>query len=234
MARLHRIVRGPGPSPEARGLVVEDRLLYAGAIVRHERSVLGDRLTNGSALQDEYLGTPCSGGHGHRLVGTDDDPGRRTEGVLRHRDRTLEDVERAGGVDRCRRRNHPLGERVEDQVPDGQIGIGARRVGVRRRPQRSNPVDRPGDHRQLAPPPIIVGQGETWHLLVPQHREVGVHHLVLRRQIEPDLEELGGVGSCAVEQREHLAVDDARPRRQPLHITAARTGPWHRVSPNGR
>ena len=110
-----------------------------------------------------------------------------------------------------RGRGHPPGERFEDQVPDRQIRIRAGSIRVGWRGQRSDPVDRPGDDRQLAPPALVVGQCEARDLLAPLHREVGVHHLVLGRQVEPDLEQLGGVRTGAVEQGEHLAVDDARP-----------------------
>ena len=61
-------------------------------------------------------------------------------------------------------------------------------------------------------------------ILVPQHREVRLDHLVGGRQIEPDLEQLHAVRPVLVEQREHLAVHDALPGGEPLHVTAAESG----------
>ena len=60
----------------------------------------------------------------------------------------------------------------------------------------------------------------TWRrdVLVPQHREVRVDELVGGRQVQPDLEELGGFGRVAVEQREHLGVHDAAAGGEPLHV----------------
>ena len=48
----------------------------------------------------------------------------------------------------------------------------------------------------------------------------GLDHLVGGRQVEPDLEQLERVGPVAVEQREHLGVDDAAARGEPLHVAA--------------
>ena len=56
---------------------------------------------------------------------------------------------------------------------------------------------------------------------VTHHDEGGLDHLVLLRQVEPDLEELERIGSGGVEQREHLAVHEAATRRHPLQVSAA-------------
>ncbi len=71
--RLYRVVGRPGPAAEPRALVVLQCLLNARLIVHHERSVLGDRFTNGSALQQEHLGARGAGRDGDRFVGADDD-----------------------------------------------------------------------------------------------------------------------------------------------------------------
>ena len=60
--------------------------------------------------------------------------------------------------------------------------------------------------------------------VVPQHREVGLDHLVLRGQVQPDLEQLQRVGTFAVEQREHLGVDDALAGGEPLGVSLAEPG----------
>ncbi len=53
---------------------------------------------------------------------------------------------------------------------------------------------------------------------------MGRSHLVLAGEVEPDLEELERVGLLAVEEREHLGVDDAFAGRQPLHVAGAEAG----------
>ncbi len=67
-------------------------------------------------------------------------------------------------------------------------------------------------------------------LLAPEHREVRLDHLLGAREVQPDLEELHGVGRGLVQQREHLRVVDALAGREPLHVPApiARRGA-HRV-----
>ena len=66
--------------------------------------------------------------------------------------------------------------------------------------------------------------------VAPQHREVRLHHLVGDGQVQPDLEQLQRIGGLAVDQREHLRVQDALARRQPLDVAAAITrGRAHRV-----
>ena len=64
----------------------------------------------------------------------------------------------------------------------------------------------------------------TRDVLVPQHREVRVDHLVGRRKVQPDLEQLARVRPGRVEQREHLAVDDAGAGGEPLHVAATEPG----------
>ncbi len=55
---------------------------------------------------------------------------------------------------------------------------------------------------------------------VPEHREVRLDELVLRGQVEPDLEQLERVRLLRFEEREPLRVDDALTGRQPLHVAA--------------
>ena len=63
---------GPGQPPTG-ALVIHQRLLNAYLIGNHERPVLGDRFTDGSALQQEHLGASGAGSDGNRFVGADDD-----------------------------------------------------------------------------------------------------------------------------------------------------------------
>jgi hypothetical protein len=61
-------------------------------------------------------------------------------------------------------------------------------------------------------------------VVIPEHREVGVDHLVGSRQVHPDLEQFEGVGLLVVEQREHLGVLDPAARGHPLNVTFAVAG----------
>ena len=56
VGRVHRAVVGPGPTTEPGALVVEERLAQPGLVVHHERALLGDRLADRSALEDQCLG----------------------------------------------------------------------------------------------------------------------------------------------------------------------------------
>ena len=60
--------------------------------------------------------------------------------------------------------------------------------------------------------------------MVPQHREVGIDHLVGGRQIHPDLEQLEGVGRRFVEQGEHLGVLDPTACGHPLDVATPVAG----------
>src|SRR6266545_3680126 len=61
---VHRIVDRPGPAPEAGLAVVGEGALDAGPVVHHEWPVLGDRLTDRTALQHERLGAGRPGDEG--------------------------------------------------------------------------------------------------------------------------------------------------------------------------
>jgi hypothetical protein len=73
VAWLYGIIGWPGPTTKTGGLIVEQRLIDTGAVVHDEGSVLGDRLTDGSALEYENL---CAGGPG-RHSDRDGRAGRR-------------------------------------------------------------------------------------------------------------------------------------------------------------
>ena len=61
------------------------------------------------------------------------------------------------------------------------------------------------------------------YVFIPQHGEVRFGHFAARRQVQPDLEQLAGVGRIFVAQRKHFAMHDAFAGGQPLHITRAET-----------
>ena len=67
-------------------------------------------------------------------------------------------------------------------------------------------------------------EGDDGDVGRPQHGEVRLDHLVGCGQVEPDLEQLGGVWLDRVDQREHLAVHDAGTGGQPLRVAAAEAG----------
>ena len=61
----------------------------------------------------------------------------------------------------------------------------------------------------------------AWLLVIPVHREVRFGTLGGRRQVQPDLEELGGVGAGVVDEGKHLGVHDAVSGGHPLEVAAA-------------
>ena len=77
------------------------------------------------------------------------------------------------------------------------------------------------DHRHLGDPARIVLVVDGGDVVVPEHREVRLGHLVGGRQVQPDLEQLERVRTVSIEQGEHLGVDDAAAGGQPLHVTAS-------------
>jgi hypothetical protein len=58
----------------------------------------------------------------------------------------------------------------------------------------------------------------------PEHREIRLHHLAARRQVQPDLEQLQRVGSVLAQQRKHLRMHHAAAGSEPLHIAATEPG----------
>src|SRR5687768_7161811 len=75
-----------------------------------------------------------------------------------------------------------------------------------------------GYRRRLS---LLVLFDKRGDIVGPEHREIGIDHLVRLRQVEPDLEKLQRVWIGAIEQREHLRVVYSLTCRQPLHITIA-------------
>jgi hypothetical protein len=88
------------------------------------------------------------------------------------------------------------------------------------------------------PPPCLTACSWDPSLLSsvggPEHREVRRRHLVPRRQVQPDLEQLQRVGLRGVEQREHLGVHDAAARRSATARRHRRSARWRPASPSGR
>ena len=134
--------------------------------------------------------------------------------------RAGEEVERARrGRVRCRG-ERPRGAGLHPDAPDGDIGVRARGPRARRRRRRPLAVERARDDGDLGRLAGAVDEGGARDVLVPEHREVRLDELVLAREVQPDLEELDGVGLALLEEREHLGVDDPSARGQPLDVAA--------------
>ena len=86
-------------------------------------------------------------------------------------------------------------------------------------------IEGTGNQGQLQGAPFGVGEALSGNLFAPEHREVGGNHLVFPREIEPDLEELGGVGSVGVDEREGLGMDHPFAGGHPLDIALTKAGP---------
>lgn len=80
------------------------------------------------------------------------------------------------------------------------------------------------DHPHRGTGPVCIGVFDHREDVAPVHRECRGGPLIGRRQIQPDLKQLEGVGFVTVQQREHLRVDDAIACRHPLHIAVTKSG----------
>jgi hypothetical protein len=112
----------------------------------------------------------------------------------------------------------------EADVPHRHVAVRSGGPRARRRARRNEPGEWARHDRHLGDLAAVVDGAVPGHLVVPEHREVWGHELVVARQVEPDLEELERVGLVPVEQGEHLGVDDALPGGHPLDVTAAVAG----------
>ena len=222
---MRRIVDGPGPPAELRPPVVGERLLDLRFGVHHERPVLRDGLADRPGLQHQTLDGFVTGYERDRDVGLQQHPGRVVDVVAGDAQAvSFEDVQRAHGLRAARGRQLPSRAGVEPHRPDREVRVRSRCPRVRRRRWRCHACERAGDDGDLGAATVVVGDCVARDVGVPQHREVRVDTLVGRGQVEPDLEQLDGIRLLVVEQREHLAVDDAVAGGEPLHVTVAEAG----------
>ncbi len=210
------------PLPEHAVLIIGERGDQVLLRVADERSVLDHGRADRAALQEQEMYAGFPGGHVELLRRVDDHAG------LGHRlafDGQLAgiDIERPHGA----RVGHRKGERragLELGMPDRDVAVGSGRPGRGRWGRRRTPGELAGDHLHPSHPARGVGLLDDRGLLGPQDREVGVGSLVLRREVEPDLEQVQGIGLVVVDEREHLTVGDAAAGGQPLGVAAAITG----------
>ena len=112
----------------------------------------------------------------------------------------------------------------------------ARRARARRRPRGATPTSAAAATAGRSPassPAITVTSAvrpsasvSTWRGMSWSHSIVKCGSTILSRgrQVDPDLEQLGGVRAVTVEEREHLGVLDAAAGGHPLHVAAAVAG----------
>ena len=229
------VVDVPRPSTEAGFVVVGVGLLDVGLGRHDERPVLHDGFTDRASLQDQHLGgvavvgVAAAGGvvgdaDGH--VASDD----RTLptlhlGVTDPHGAVTEHVDDAHGVGVAGNGHGPRRPLRHAEVPDVDVAVGTGGVGVRGR--GGCPVslhDLAGDDGDVHRAAGLVEQGVLGDLVVPQHREVGLDHLVAGGEVDPDLEQLGLVVLVVAQQREHLGVDDAGTGGHPLDVTTTEAG----------
>src|SRR6185369_772860 len=114
----------------------------------------------------------------------------RIESFTRDAERgTAEEIQRAHGGGQ-RRRQGEDGLRRESKAPDGHVRVGSRCPRVRRRWRCGRIAQAPCDHANLGLAPVLVQEGTTWDVFVPEHRKMRFDELVLARQVEPNLEQL--------------------------------------------
>ena len=199
LGTVHGTVGIPRPTPESRALVVGERLLDLGAGVHHERPVLGDGLADRATLQDEAFDCGVTGSHF--------DGCRR---CARRRRSTRRAGDRRSAASRPRR-SRPSASR-RDARSAASSTTHRRRAATPRSPPRlrhgpptSSVAAMPAWRRRELPATTVTlppSNSTTGNVVGPQHREVRLDHLVGRRKVEPDLEQLGRVGFDGVDQRE--------------------------------
>ena len=165
------------------------------SVVHHERPVLRDRLADRAALQHERLGAVRAAGDRRRARRVrSDGAGRRLEVVVADAHRALEDVERADGVGARGRRQRPLrasGSSTTCQIARSASGRDAHELGGGG--GGSSPPSAPAMTVTSVVRPSSSVDDVARDVLVPEHREVGLDHLVGGRQVQPDLEQLARV-----------------------------------------
>jgi hypothetical protein len=222
---VHRAVAGPGPAAEAGPLVVEKACWISARVFITK----GPCWTTGSPI-----GRPCSSSSSRSSAApltsaAAASSARGDRGVPRRR-RPSPGDRRALPRKQYSVRLVPRAPAAASKRAPGSSVIGSRsrrrcrgggpRVGRRRR-GRSRP-----SWPAITVTSVLATRASSTHdvprdLSRHRHREVGLDHLVDRREVEPDLEELDGVGATPLDQREHLRVHDAAPRGQPLRVAAA-------------
>jgi hypothetical protein len=70
------------------------------------------------------------------------------------------------------------------------------------------------DDGDISEATVLVRHHQVRDILGPEHFEVRLNHLVLRRQVEPYLEELEGVLIVDIDEGEHLCVLESMERRR--------------------
>ncbi|MNT02972.1 hypothetical protein D3C72_1374880 [compost metagenome] len=221
VARVHGALGIPGPAAEAGRLVIGEGLHDVVAGVADEGAVLGDGLGDRAALQHQHAvgGGPGDEGQIHVRAHL----GAGVVGDGRARDPqpgAFEEVERAVGAG-LGRRQRPGRAGLHRDRPDGHVGVGLGGPRVRRGARGALAADVAGHHQNLGALARVVEEAGDRQGFAPQHLEVRLGHLARAREVEPDLEELDRVGAGRVEQGEHLRMDDALARRQPLHVARA-------------
>ena len=219
---MDRVARTPGPVAKLGAAVVGKGLVNFGLGVHDKGAVLRHRLANGAALQEQEFGL---------LVCVLQFNG----GVARHFNRMARHHLLPGDGERCatekiqlatrlgtaRGRQRPACTGRQLQGEYGDIGIRLRGPGIGWRRQAG--VARQGARNagDVGGVAIRIAGHVPGNIFVPEHGEVRLGHFALGRQVEPDLEQFGGVGLIRVAQGKHFAMNNALARSQPLHITVA-------------
>jgi hypothetical protein len=132
LVAVHRAVVVPRPSAEAGALVVGECLLDLGARVHHERPVLGDRLADRAALQDEAFDRRVAGAQFDLDLAVHDGTGRRRDLMAADRHRVaLEEVHPADHsfVPRPGHRPRRTGVEPYDQIATSASSRAAHELG---------------------------------------------------------------------------------------------------------
>mmetsp|Transcript_24591 Transcript_24591/g.63490 ORF Transcript_24591/g.63490 Transcript_24591/m.63490 type:complete len:275 (-) Transcript_24591:297-1121(-) len=196
----------------------------------HERAVLHDWLADWLALQEQQLDRAVA-----RRLEADSHTAAQLYArmVLEHfpvhaQLRPLEVEELAPcAVAAARRRERVIGTWLHSQGDDGNVrslALAGVRSGGRLghftiRLHAKEPLPRDDSECGCRVAAIRVDDC-CWNVLVPEHLEMRVPHLVGTLEVEPDLEQLEAVRPVPLKKREHLRVRDAFACSHPLHIAS--------------
>ena len=198
VAPVDRVVARPGPTAEARALVIREGLLDLGAAVHDERALRGDGLADRAPLQHQQLARVLAGFDFDFDVRAHDGGGVLGERAIvdfgcwsRRRSRACESLRDLRGL-----RQRPAGAGFELHAPDRDVGVG----------RAAQDLGGGGGGRLPASSPAIVVTSiaatlasslKTWRGIsrLPQHREVRFGELVFARQIKPIWKSSTGLGA---------------------------------------
>lgn len=212
---MDHLMPRPGPAAKLRVLVVLEGLKDLRAGVHHEGAMLNHRLADGPGLEDKNLDRRTAGGK-FRLTPAVYRQALGSFDLLPVQQQTLplEEIDHSA-CGRRRRWQAESAARENADQPDADVTFRPAGPTVRRRGKRQRVAPLAGDEIDMH---AVAVEVDLRDLFAPEHGEVRLNHLVLRRQVEPDLKQFEGIVVILSQERKHLRVLDAAACGHPLHV----------------